>query len=110
MNIPPTEMQVSPRHAILLRSPTADAPPLWELPCEAAKCNQHVYQNKDAIGNKVVYYHFALHDYKYDTTFVNGQLTETLNDGKYLESYVWSTEHGGYLRSYKEFDKKKLYY
>jgi hypothetical protein len=101
---PPKQLEVSPRHAIQIK------PDLWELPCEAAKCNPRVYQNTSLIGKKVVYYHFALHDYKADNVIVNGQFVETMNDGKYLESYVWNTEQGGYIRTCKELEKKHLFF
>jgi hypothetical protein len=92
---PPNRIEVSPRHAVQLPSG------LWEIPREAAKDNKLVYQNKAAIGNRVVYYHFALPNYATDTTVVNGQITETLNDGKCVESYVWKNEKKGYARFIK---------
>ena len=92
-NCPPNRLEVSPRHAVQLSSG------FWEIPCEAAKENKRVYQNKATLGKQVVYYHFSLPNYATDTTIVNGQITETLNDGKYRESYVLSKEHNGYKRT-----------
>ena len=94
-NCPPNRLEVSPRHAIQLPSG------LWEIPREASKDNKRVYQNKAVIGKQVVYYHFALPNYETDTAIVNGQITETLNDGKCVESYGWNEEKKGYMRFIK---------
>ena len=94
-NSPPNRLEVSPRHAIQLPSG------LWEIPREASKDNKRVYQNKAVIGKQVVYYHFALPNYETDTAVVNGQITETLNDGKCVESYGWNEEKKGYVRFIK---------
>jgi hypothetical protein len=95
-------MEVSPRHAIQL------SPGLWEIPQEAAKDNKLVYQNQDCIGKTVVYYHFSLLNYATDTTIVNGQATEVLNDGKYSESYYWNNSLKGYERKIKNKSAKSI--
>jgi hypothetical protein len=92
VNMPPSRLEVSPRHAIQLSNG------LWEIPREAAKENKLVYQNKDMIGKTVVYYHYSLPNYASDTTIVNGQITEALNDGQVKESYTWNNEKRGYVR------------
>lgn len=94
-NCPPTCLEVSPRHAIQLPSG------LWEIPCEAAKENKRVHQRKDLYGKQVVYYHFSLPNYITDTTIVNGQIIETLNDGTGREHYLWNKEKQGYVRTIK---------
>jgi hypothetical protein len=99
VNCPPNRLEVSPRHAIQLR------PGVWEVPREAAKENKRVYQNKDAIGSKVIYYHVTLPNYERDTIVANGQITEALNDGKVMESYAWSAAQRGYVRHTKPADK-----
>jgi hypothetical protein len=100
-NCPPNRLEVSPRHAIQLE------PGLWEIPREAAKENKSVYQNKDMIGKQVIYYHFSLPNYVTDTIVVNGQITESLNDEKVVESYTWNKQRGGYIRSIKPIEKKQ---
>ena len=96
INCPPERLNVSPRHAIMIK------PGLWEIPVEAAKEKKDaVYQNKEALGQKVVYYHFSLQNYQSDNVIVNGQPTESMNDGSCLESYVWDNELKGYKRVYK---------
>jgi hypothetical protein len=99
---PPNRMEVSPRHAIQL------SPGLWEIPQEAAKENKLVYQNQDSIGKTVVYYHFSLLNYVTDTTIVNGQATEVLNDGKCIESYYWNDSLKGYERKIKNKSAKSI--
>lgn len=93
-------MSISPRHAIQIK------PGLWEIPREASKENKRVYQNKDALGNKVIYYHITLPNYESDTLVANGQITESLNDGKVTESYIWSSDKRGYIRQLKPINKK----
>jgi hypothetical protein len=92
VNMPPSRLEVSPRHAIQLPNG------LWEIPREAAKENKLVHQNKDVIGKTVVYYHYSLPNYASDTTIVNGLITEALNDGQVKESYTWNNEKRGYVR------------
>ena len=99
-NCPPNRLIVSPRHAIQLQ------PGLWEIPREAAKENKRVYQNKEALDRKVIYYHITLPNYESDTLVANGQITEALNDGKVAESYVWNNDKRGYVREIKPIGKK----
>jgi hypothetical protein len=91
-NLPPNKLFVSPRHAIQLKGD------LWEIPREAAKGNKKVYLDESSLGKTIVYYHISLPDYKTDTLVANGQITECLNDGKYVENYEWDQEAGGYTR------------
>jgi hypothetical protein len=92
-NCPPNQLVVSPRHAIQLK------PGYWEIPCEAAKENKAVYQDKEQLNKRVVYYHITLPNYETDTLIANGQITEALNDGKIKESYVWDKKEHGYVRN-----------
>jgi hypothetical protein len=97
-SLPPAPMRVSPRHAIQLK------PDLWEIPREAAKVNKKVYIDSSALNNLAVYHHFALPDYSKDTIVANGQITECLNDGAYVESYEWNAAENGYVRKISKLE------
>jgi hypothetical protein len=99
INNPPAELCLSPRHGIQI------AENLWEIPREAACDNKKVRQMD--LGKSVTYYHLSLPNYETDTLIVNGQNIEALNDGKLIESYVWSKERKGYVRSLKPAPEKK---
>ncbi len=90
-NCPPNALQVSGKHAIQIGEG------LWEMPEEAAKSNRLVKQAP--LGESVRYYHVALPDYAKDTLVANGQIVDSLNTGKYRESYVWNNEKQGYVRT-----------
>lgn len=90
LNCPPNDISVSGRHAVQLR------PGVWEIPEEAAKVNKNIVQDKP--GNSVIYYHIELPDYANDNLIANGQLVESLNNGKYKESYIWDAKENGYIR------------
>ena len=102
LGVPPNRLEVSPRHAIQLPHG------LWEIPREAANVNKMVYQNKAMIGKQVVYYHYALSNYATDTTVVNGQVTECLNDGQVKESYLWNEAKQGYVRTLHPVQKNVM--
>jgi hypothetical protein len=89
-NCPPNMLQVSGKHAIQIGEG------LWEMPEEAAKSNPLVKQAP--LGESVRYYHVALPDYAKDTLVANGQIVDSLNTGKYRESYVWNNLKNGYMR------------
>jgi hypothetical protein len=88
---PPNDIKVSGRHAIQLR------PGVWEIPQEGAKVNKNIIQ--DTLGDSVTYYHIELPDYAKDNLIANGQIVESLNSGKYKESYVWDAKENGYKRT-----------
>jgi hypothetical protein len=90
-NCPPNKIIVSGRHAIQLR------PGIWEIPAEASKENKLVFQ--DTIGESVTYYHIELPDYAKDNLIANGQIVESLNSGRYRESYTWDNNEKGYKRT-----------
>jgi hypothetical protein len=98
-NCPPYDLRVSGRHAIQIKSG------FWEIPAEAAKENPKVYQER--VGNSVSYYHVVLPDYTKDTMVANGQIVESLNKSKYVESYVWNSTHNGYERKLTYVGSKK---
>jgi hypothetical protein len=100
-NCPPNQLIVSPRHAIQLN------PGLWEIPREAAKENKLVYQNKAALGRKVIYYHITMPNYERDTLISNGQISDSMNNGKVKETYLWNKTQGGYVRHIEVVEKKK---
>jgi hypothetical protein len=54
--------------------------------------------DESAFGKQVIYYHIQLPDYATDTLVTNGLTTESLNDGKYSESYEWGRVERGYKR------------
>jgi hypothetical protein len=88
---PPNDIKVSGRHAIQLR------PGVWEIPQEGANVNKNIIQ--DTLGGSVTYYHIELPDYAKDNLIANGQIVESLNSGKYKESYVWDAKENGYKRT-----------
>lgn len=89
-NCPPNDISVSGRHAIQLR------PGFWEIPQEAANVNKRIVQEKR--GSSVTYYHIELPDYASDNLIANGQIVESLNTGKYKESYVFDEKENAYRR------------
>jgi hypothetical protein len=99
-NCPPNAISVSGKHAVQI------AEGLWEIPEEAAKTNKLVKQAK--LGESVEYYHVLLPDYAKDTLVANGQIVESLNDGKYKETYAWNDAKGGYVRTLTLRVAKKL--
>jgi hypothetical protein len=92
-NCPPNDISVSGRHAIQLR------PGFWEIPQEVAKVNKRIVQEK--LGSSVTYYHIELPDYASDNLIANGQIVESLNTGKYKETYVFDEKEKAYRRIIK---------
>jgi hypothetical protein len=74
---------------------------LWEVPKEATRENKKVYLDEASLDKEIVYYHMSLPNYETDTLIANGQVTECLNDGKYVESYEWNSGAHGYIRKLK---------
>jgi hypothetical protein len=89
--MPSTEVELSPHHAVMIRSN------VWAVPRMLAVQDKSLKQFK--VGESVDYYHLEAPNYLMDNMVVEGMVAETFG-GKYKGKYVYyfSQKEGGLLR------------
>jgi Hint domain len=95
-NCPPTDLCVSPLHAV------QDSRGIWQIPMFAARKNPLIKQYK--VGKTVTYYHIECPNFFTDNIYAEGCITESFKNQQKPRGviYTWNNTINGFVRFQKD--------